>query len=706
MYSQTHQQGQHGRVNGGPGRGMNMIHNFQPYQATHQQHAQHQASLQQDHAAHATNGGVLAHHANYSGVMANATPFTPNNLQNGHTGVTRGGQAQSITEHWAKQLEMHKEAEKAHAQMLEGAPHHYARTKAADNRGLTPTAAPDQSNDEEGEENKDLGRMSSSRMAVRQDWYNLDMSGQGLRMLASPVFKYAFLKELYIASNKLTEIPEAIGELRNLQYLDASNNALISLPNQLAMCVDLKTLLVFDNQIQTLPERLGALYKLEMLGIEGNPLDAEMKQILMEEGTEALITQLRETATIPRSPEPREILNLLDTEPPPNQERFKVFTYNILSDTACTKKLYGYSPARVLGWEYRREEILKAIIMQNADFVCLQEVDFDAKEYLSMELAYHGYKGVYWPRTRSKTMMEKDAKRVDGCATFYKHGKYILIDKQLIDFANIAINRPDMKNQHDIFNRVMPRDHIGVATFFENKLTGTRLLLANTHIFWDPRYADVKIIQAAILLDTLNKFAEKYAAWPPLKDKKAIVARDQANKEGEEEEEVPVEDLAVQPSKEYMSKTQLPLIICADQNSTIDSGVFELLAKGMLAPDHHELEGRKYGNFTKHGIEHPFSLKSAYTNLDKTTEAVPFTNYVPQYNGVIDHIWYSTNALENTALLGKVDPEYMKSVPGFPNAHFPSDHLPLMAEFAVKNTKAKAKIVEPDFGPSSRGRRN
>ena len=46
--------------------------------------------------------------------------------------------------------------------------------------------------------------------------------------------------------------------------------------------------------------------------------------------------------------------------------------------------------------------------------------------------------------------------------------RYILLDKQLIDFANTAINRPDMKGEHDIFNRVMPRDDIGVLAFLEN----------------------------------------------------------------------------------------------------------------------------------------------------------------------------------------------------------------------------------------------
>ncbi len=298
MYNQGHQQGQHGRVNGGPAvRGMNnMMHNYQQqYQNTHPQQAQHQVGVQQDHTAHPSNGTVLSHHPNYSGVMPNATPFTPSGLQNGQLGTTRGGLPQVVTEHWAKQLEMHKESENANADMAAGSVSYYARKKALENKGLTPAQPPTEATDEEGEENKDLGRMLDSRMAARQDWCNLDMSGQSLRNLSPAVFNYNFLKELYIASNKLSELPSAIGELRHLQHLDASHNQIVELPKQLAMCVELTKLLVFNNNIRTLPGELGALYKLEMLGIEGNPLDTDLKQLLMEEGTEALITHLRET---------------------------------------------------------------------------------------------------------------------------------------------------------------------------------------------------------------------------------------------------------------------------------------------------------------------------------------------------------------------------------------------------------------------------
>ncbi|CZS93199.1 hypothetical protein WAI453_000890 [Rhynchosporium graminicola] len=706
MFNQGHQQGQHGRVNGGPGRGMPpmMYNNFQHQNNQQQHHPQHHANLQQDHAAHTTNGAIASHHQTYSsGVMSSATPsFTPHALQNGHSATTRGGQAVQITEHWAKQLELHKQSEKAHGHMIEGgAPNHYARIKAVENKGLAPPPAPDPDAQESTENS--LGRMSNQVTKQRQEWFNMDLSGQGLKVLAEPIFRYEFLRELYVASNKLSKLPASIRHLRSLQHLDASNNLLTELPPELGMCVFLKKLLVFDNSIQNLPNELGSLFNLEVLGIEGNPLAAELKQEIMERGTPSLILHLQNQTPIPLPPNPREIVELQEGEGNPNQEKFKVYSFNILSNQACTRKMYGYSAIQALDWDYRKDQILADIRNSDADFVCLQEVDQETfGEFFSMKLAYDGYKGVFFARGRAHTMRtEKDRSAVDGCATFFKSNKYILLDKQLIDFRAIALSRPEMKNQknqEDIFNRVMPRDHIGVATFFENRQTGSRLVLVNTHLFWDPAYADVKLIQTAILLGEVSRLAEKYADWPACKDKKTYSLADEDAHQDASPEPTP------QASKEYATKTAIPLVICADQNSTPDSSVFELLAKGAVRPDHPELLGRAYGNFTKEGggIEHPFSLRSAYTNLDKSPLAVPFTNYVPTFKGIIDHIWYSTNVLENISLLGQVDPEYMKTVPGFPNYHYPSDHLSLMAEFAVKGSKPKQKLIEPDFGTSSR----
>ena len=79
-----------------------------------------------------------------------------------------------------------------------------------------------------------------------------------------------------------------------------------------------------------------------------------------------------------------------------------------------------------------------------------------------------------------------------------------------------------------------------------------------------------------------------------------------------------------------------------------------------------------YGNYTTEGLTHRLKLRSAYSAIGE----LPFTNYTPGFKGVIDYIWYSANALNVTNLLGPVDEDYInKQVVGFPNAHFPSDHL-------------------------------
>ena len=150
--------------------------------------------------------------------------------------------------------------------------------------------------DAEKEDRNRASNFNGIDTAVR-GWNKLDLGGQGLRALSSPLFlSYSFLKELFLNNNKLAVLPPPIGRLRTLTLLDVSLNDLIELPAELGMLVNLRTLLLFDNHLETLPYELGFLYQLEMLGIEGNPLNEDFKSIMVEEGTNALITTLREQA--------------------------------------------------------------------------------------------------------------------------------------------------------------------------------------------------------------------------------------------------------------------------------------------------------------------------------------------------------------------------------------------------------------------------
>lgn len=294
MYSQNHQQGHNARLNGA-GRGMpNLLYNYQQHQQHHPSQNQHHQGLQQDHGLTSANG--MGHHGNFtSGVLSNASPFSAN-LTNGHSGTSRTTQAAPPNEMWAEQLRLHKETERAHVAMTEQQqPHYYARLKSSENKGLS--VAPSTATKAQTDDENDLRRPQRTKEELnRQDWHNMDLSGQGLRNLSLELFRYRFLSQLYIASNKLVRVPKQIGELRQLTHLDLSCNQISSLPPELGMCTYLKKLLLFNNNIVELPVELGSLHQLEVLGIEGNPLQSEMKEEIIHKGTKSFINYLREHA--------------------------------------------------------------------------------------------------------------------------------------------------------------------------------------------------------------------------------------------------------------------------------------------------------------------------------------------------------------------------------------------------------------------------
>lgn len=362
-------------------------------------------------------------------------------------------------------------------------------------------------------------------------------------------------------------------------------------------------------------------------------------------------------------------------------EAFSVLTYNTLCKKYATPQQYGYTPSKALAWEHRREALMAEIKHYDSDVICLQEIDQENyHNYFKTNLGDVDYKSVFYPKGRAHGMPEEEAKAVDGCATFVKGSKYILLDKEVIRFGQTAVHRPDAKGQDDIYNRLWQKDNIAVIVFVENRKSGDRLIIANAHVHWDPAYKDVKLIQSAILMEEITKLADKWSKTPALTDKKAIPVPGST--------EPPVKP---KPSIHYARGADLPLIICGDFNSVPHSTVYDIFAHGKLIESHPDLGNRLYGNLSKQGMTHPFALKSAYDSIGELS----FTNYTPDYKEVIDYIWYSSNCLQVSSLLGDVDKEYLKRVPGFPNWHFPSDHIPLVSNFAVK---AKKQKVDVDFG--------
>lgn len=369
----------------------------------------------------------------------------------------------------------------------------------------------------------------------------------------------------------------------------------------------------------------------------------------------------------------------------------RALSYNILCERYATPQQYGYVPDRVLSWAFRKVQVLNEVKEQNADIICFQELDkANYDDFFRGKLAELGFKGYYAQKSRAETLGD-NARFVDGCGTFWIDKKYILLATEHLVLGRKAVERPGAKASADMLNRVWQRDDIATVVFLENRLTGSRIIVVNTHLYWDPLYKDVKLIQAAVMLEELSRLAEKWMKHPAVTNKQPFRFAD-----ADGDTSSPQPDPS--PSIEYTNPNQIPMIICGDFNAASGTAVYDLITKKGMNAEHADFAGRDYGSFSRTGMSHDFTLKSAYGSIE---EDMPFTNYTPDFVDVLDYIWFSANSLRVTGLLGKVDPDYLKKVPGFPNFHFPSDHLALVAEFKVEKRR-NTQRVEADFGPSSR----
>jgi len=110
-----------------------------------------------------------------------------------------------------------------------------------------------------------------------------------LRSLPSSVCELKSLRYLDVHFNELRSLPEALGDLKNLEVLNASSNFsdLVSLPDSIGELTNLVELDVSNNQIKELPYSFGSLQNLKKLNLDQNPLMTPPNEIVVQ-GVEAV----------------------------------------------------------------------------------------------------------------------------------------------------------------------------------------------------------------------------------------------------------------------------------------------------------------------------------------------------------------------------------------------------------------------------------
>ncbi|KAL6756155.1 hypothetical protein V8C86DRAFT_118210 [Haematococcus lacustris] len=217
--------------------------------------------------------------------------------------------------------------------------------------------------------------------------------------------------------------------------------------------------------------------------------------------------------------------------------------YNLLADVYArnhAKKLYPDAPAYCLSWRHRFPLLVKELLHWGPDIVCLQEVQHF--EDLQEELSQAGYQGAYLPR---------GGWRRDGCATFWRREKLQCLEEVPLRFAeydledNVALllrlalrssggdpaaapgrspspsprpltapptqQPPLLPSRPDLDHTSTPAQPPQLPQLDQPPLQLPQLVVANTHVCFDPDKGHVKLGQARTLFTAAHELGQPHS---------------------------------------------------------------------------------------------------------------------------------------------------------------------------------------------------
>ncbi|THU69518.1 hypothetical protein C4D60_Mb08t15240 [Musa balbisiana] len=393
--------------------------------------------------------------------------------------------------------------------------------------------------------------------------------------------------------------------------------------------------------------------------------------------------------------------------------KFRFISYNILAQVYVKSSYFQHSPSSCLKWKARSQAILMNFKNFDADFLCIQELDEYGTFYKS-NMENLGYLSLYIKRSGQKR---------DGCGIFYKPRSAKLLQTEEIDYNDLVncasalneignnkvldletrdapIEELSRKHQSDDPHVRLKRDCVGLLAAFQlNDSSNHIIVVANTHIYWDPNWADIKLAQVKYLLSRLSQFKElvsnKFTCIPSV-----LVAGDFNSTPGDE---ILTTTDADSPKFFWKWRPQGTMIIgFFGRGYRGDEGEEQAADTTEVRSVHSKGEGSMDVD-TGAGIDSKWrgaesSESDVYRYLVSASEVAPiqlrslyaahggeptFTNCTPDFTGTLDYIFLSGSHLRAVSLLEVPGPESADVIGGLPNHHHPSDHLPIGADFSV-----------------------
>lgn len=348
--------------------------------------------------------------------------------------------------------------------------------------------------------------------------------------------------------------------------------------------------------------------------------------------------------SVPKPPPERRMLSLGSGEKysakKKRQGTFRVLTYNILSEIYANKQQFPKCPSWALAWTFRKRNLIREMAQYDADIICLQELQADHyDDHFRPYFSRLGYDGVY--KTKTRESMGRKGK-IDGCATFYRKNMFVLRDQHVIEYNSIAQART---KESRTLNRCL-KGNVGLILVLDVADGSGPLIIANTHLYWDPEFTDVKLFQIDVFMQELEMLIQRLHL-----------------------------------------PTDVGVIFAGDLNSEPSSSVYELISTGSCSLSKPDVSGDRYNVLASCRLQHNLRMRSSYS---LTGQEPAFTNYTHSFIGALDYIWYGADSVVPTAILEMPDQSMLfgedaetDAQGGIPNAQWSSDHVALVTEFQM-----------------------
>lgn len=248
-----------------------------------------------------------------------------------------------------------------------------------------------------------------------------------------------------------------------------------------------------------------------------------------------------------------------------------------------------------------------------------------------------------------------------GCAVFCKS---TLVDVVASKRVYLKDFMPEIVHSPNLLNDLLLKDNTMVMALIKLKSSGQHMLVANTHLFWDPERADIKSLQACAAIRAMDKMAASYKLTDkPLArvlcgDLNAMPLRDGAS------------IASIGHDDDYFSHSPSTVGTASDSATVhhLRSGVHELLTTGRLSDQHPEHPDRWYTRVLSTPTSPqlgPLTIAAPLKNTFCSSEFAPyaptFTTKTNEFQGWLDHIWVNDQVSVTHSLVPPVCRKHLRA---------------------------------------------